>query len=86
MPARDIKEPLRARYNTTPTLMMPIIRGGVDRELVAMKLDLIPPWAKGPKDGVKMNNARGEIVAEKPSFRAAFKRRRCLVPISGFYE
>lgn len=83
---RDIAEPLRARYNAAPTLMLPIIRGGEDRELVALKWGLIPPWAKDPKEGARMNNARGETVAEKPSFRAAFKRRRCLVPMSGFYE
>lgn len=83
---RNIAEPMRARYNAAPTQMMPIIRGGDSRELVAMKWGLIPPWAKDPKEGARMNNARGETVAEKPSFRAAFKRRRCLVPMAGFYE
>lgn len=83
---RDISEPMKARYNAAPTLMMPIIRGAAERELVAMKWGLIPPWAKDPKEGARMNNARGETVAEKPSFRAAFKRRRCLVPMAGFYE
>jgi putative SOS response-associated peptidase YedK len=47
---------------------------------------LIPSWAKDPKIGYKLINARGETVAEKPSFRAAFKRRRCLVLADGFYE
>jgi putative SOS response-associated peptidase YedK len=47
---------------------------------------LIPGWAKDPSIGNKLANARGETVAEKPSFRAAFKRWRCLVPASGFYE
>lgn len=83
---RSIAEPMRARYNAAPTLLMPIIRGGDSRELMAMKWGLIPPWAKDPKEGARMNNARGETVAEKPSFRVAFKRRRCLVPMAGFYE
>lgn len=83
---RGIAEPLRARYNAAPTLLLPIIRGGEDRELAALKWGLIPPWAKDLKEGAHMNNARGETVSEKPSFRAAFKRRRCLVPMSGFYE
>jgi len=47
---------------------------------------MIPPWAKDASLGAKMINARGETVAEKPAFRAAFKRRRCLVPMAGFYE
>lgn len=83
---RDIAEPFRARYNAAPTLVMPVIRGGGHRELVGMKWGLIPPWAKDPKEGARMNNARGETVAEKPSFRGAFKRKRCIIPMAGFYE
>lgn len=47
---------------------------------------MIPHWAKDPGVGLKLNNARAESLAEKPSFRDAFKRRRCIVPASGFYE
>ena len=47
---------------------------------------LIPSWAKDMAMGAKMNNARAETVAEKPAFRAAFRRRRCLIPVDGWYE
>jgi putative SOS response-associated peptidase YedK len=54
--------------------------------LVDFRWGLIPSWAKDPSIGNKMINARAETVAEKPSFREAFKRRRCLIPADGFYE
>jgi putative SOS response-associated peptidase YedK len=53
---------------------------------VPMRWGLIPSWAKDPKIGAKMINARAEAIAEKPAFRKAFAKRRCLVPMSGFYE
>ena len=56
------------------------------RHLHKMKWGLIPSWAKDAAIGNKLANARGETVAEKPSFRSAFKSRRCLIPASGFYE
>lgn len=82
---KDLSNPFKQRFNAAPTLVLPVIRGA-DRELAALRWGLIPSWAKDPKIGTKMNNARGETVAEKPSFRAAFKRRRCIVPMLGFYE
>ena len=51
-----------------------------------MKWGLLPPWAKDPKIGSRMINARSETAAEKPSFRRAFKQRRCLIPADGYYE
>jgi putative SOS response-associated peptidase YedK len=54
--------------------------------LVLMRWGLIPSWAKDPAIGSKMINARGETVHEKPSFRAALRKRRCLVVADGFYE
>ena len=54
--------------------------------ICVMQWGLIPGWAKDPEIGRKCFNARGETVAENPSFRAAFRRRRCLIPVSGFYE
>ena len=75
------------RYNIAPTQTVPIVRKGETAfEAVPMRWGLIPSWAKDAKIGNRLINARGETVAEKPSFRAAFKRRRCLVPADGFYE
>lgn len=51
-----------------------------------VKWGLIPSWAKDPAIGNKLNNARGETVAEKPAFRSSFAKHRCLIPASGFYE
>jgi putative SOS response-associated peptidase YedK len=56
------------------------------RELTHFHWGLIPRWAKDPTIGSRMINARSETAAEKPSFRTAFKYRRCLVPSDGFYE
>lgn len=80
--------PFGPRYNAAPTQYLPIIRAHPDRdrELALLRWGLIPSWAKGASIGAKMINARGETVAEKPAFRVAFRRRRCLVPMAGFYE
>ncbi len=77
-----------ARYNVAPTQQVPIIRVMEDgeRRLAMVRWGLVPFWAKDLKIGYKMINARAETVAEKPSFRNAFRKRRCLVPASGFYE
>lgn len=56
------------------------------RELVGLRWGLVPGWARDPAIGARLINARSETVAEKPSFRKAFERRRCLVPMSAFYE
>ena len=75
------------RYNIAPTQPIVVVREGErGRELVPMRWGLLPSWVKDPDDFPLLINARAEGVAEKPSFRAAFKRRRCLVPASGFYE
>ena len=78
----------KARYNITPSTDILIVREDREHGRVADKYrwGLIPGWAKDPSIGNKLANARGETVAEKPSFRSAFKRWRCLVPASGFYE
>jgi|SRR5882724_149418 len=79
---------LNPRYNVAPSQKIPVVRldPAGQRELVMLRWGLIPSWATDPKIGYKMINARAETVATAPSFRAAFKRRRCLIPTSGFYE
>lgn len=80
---------LAPRYNIAPTQPVAAIRYNSDknkRELTHFHWGLIPRWAKDPAIGSRMINARSETAAEKPSFRAAFKYRRCLVPTDGFYE
>jgi putative SOS response-associated peptidase YedK len=75
-----------ARYNVAPaTDQLVIVAEGGGRAACWYRWGLIPHWAKDPTMGVKMINARGESVAAKPAFRAAFRQRRCLVPASGFY-
>ena len=80
---------IEPRYNVAPTQYVASIRdaeGGEGRELVLLRWGLVPFWAKDPAIGNRMINARAETVAEKPAFRAAFRRRRCLVLADGFYE
>ncbi len=82
-------EPVRARYNIAPTQPAPIVRVSGEsgrRELALHRWGLIPSWAKDPTIGNRMINARAETAAEKPAFRNAMKRQRCLVPCTGFYE
>jgi putative SOS response-associated peptidase YedK len=75
------------RYNVAPTQDVLAVRDADgERELVSLRWGLVPSWAADLKVGNKHINARAETVAEKPSFRSAFKKRRCLVPASGFYE
>lgn len=84
----DLPE-LEPRYNIAPTQVVPVVRWDADRGqrvLVKLKWGLIPSWSKDPKMGYSMTNARAETVAEKPSFRQAFVRRRCLIVADGFYE
>ncbi len=79
---RDIIE----NTNFAPTSSIPIVRNFPERELDYAFWGLIPSWAKDKSFGKTLFNARSETVAEKPSFRTAFKRRRCLVIADAFYE
>lgn len=74
-------------YNVAPSQqIIAIINDGHKNRLGTLRWGLIPPWAKDEKIGYKMINARSETVAEKPSFRNAFKKKRCLVVADSFYE
>ena len=80
---------LKPRYNIAPTqLVAAVLRPDAqsDRQMQWLQWGLIPPWAKDPKMGARMINARSETVLEKPSFRAPFRRQRCLIPSDGFFE
>lgn len=77
------------RYNIAPTQPVAVVRMNAqkaEREWALTYWGLVPSWSKDPSMGARMINARSETVTEKPAFRAAFKRRRCLVPANGFYE
>ncbi len=77
------------RYNVAPTQDVTVIRqdpAEPKRTGGTMRWGLIPFWSKDPKAGFKMINARSEDIAEKPAFREALKKRRCLIPADGFYE
>ncbi len=76
------------RYNIAPTQFVAAVRdnNANARELVMLRWGLVPSWARDPAIGNRMINARAETVAEKPSYRNAFKHRRCVVLADGFYE
>jgi putative SOS response-associated peptidase YedK len=81
--------PLPVRYNVAPTQDAAAVRESAKtgrRILGGLRWGLIPSWAKDPAIGSRMINARAETVATKPSFEAAFRHRRCLIPADGFYE
>ena len=79
-----VHEPVAERYNVAPSQPVPVITANGARCLDAYRWGLIPSWAKEPGGGII--NARAETLAEKPSFKAALARRRCLIPADGFFE
>ncbi len=84
--APEVPDGLRPSFNAAPGQDLPVVTGGGPHKVEVMRWGLVPSWAKDPRIGYKMINARAETAAEKPSFRASFKSRRCLVPASGYYE
>jgi putative SOS response-associated peptidase YedK len=75
------------RYNVAPTQPIPIVRlNAGKREFALVRWGLIPAWVKDPRGFSLLINARGDTVNDKPAFRNAMKRRRCLIPADGFYE
>jgi putative SOS response-associated peptidase YedK len=78
---------LQPNYNVAPTQSVAtVIAENGGRRLEMLRWGLVPSWADDPEIGSRMINARAETAPEKPSFRSAFKRRRCLIPSDGFYE
>lgn len=82
----EVPEELPPRYNIAPSQPIAVIANNNRRQIEFFKWGLIPSWAKDPSIGNRMINARAETLAEKPSFRTAYRRRRCLVLADGFYE
>jgi len=81
--------PLSPRYNIAPSQPVAAVRAtptGSGRELALLRWGLIPSWSKDRAIGNRLINARAETAREKPSFRDAFRRHRCLIPANGFYE
>ena len=88
LPAGAASAWAQPRFNIAPSQIAPVVRGGRDGagpELLGMTWGLIPNWSRALVKGGQIN-ARSETAAEKPTFRAAYRQRRCLVPSDGFYE
>ncbi|MBN1889879.1 MAG: SOS response-associated peptidase [Thermoflexales bacterium] len=77
---------LPPRYNIAPSQLVAVVANNGQNKVEFLRWGLIPAWAKEPSIGNRMINARAETLAEKPAFRAAYRRRRCLVLADGFYE
>jgi putative SOS response-associated peptidase YedK len=82
----QMPEDYQPRHNVAPTQAVAVVTNGAERKAQWMNWGLIPFWAKDPTIGSKLINARSETVSEKPAFKNAFNKRRCLVLADGFYE
>ncbi|PWB52994.1 MAG: hypothetical protein C3F13_10255 [Anaerolineales bacterium] len=85
-PWAEIPDDIFPRYNIAPSQSVAVIPNTGDPRVAMYKWGLIPSWSKDPAIGDRMINARAESLAEKPSFRNAYRRRRCLILADGFYE
>lgn len=87
IPTQAIALNLRPRYNGCPTQDFALLRlESAGRTIAKLRWGLIPPWAEDVKIGARMINARAQTVHQRRAFRAAFKRRRCLIPADGWFE
>jgi putative SOS response-associated peptidase YedK len=84
VPANSLPEV--PNYNVCPTNDVHVVLSSGGRRLQAMRWGFLPNWYKAPNDGPLLINARAETLAEKPAFKAACRERRCLIPVTGFYE
>lgn len=82
----DVPAELVPNENISPGDGIGVVIDGVKKNVEVFKWGLVPSWAKDPTIGNRLINARAETLTEKPSFRNAFTRRRCLIPAGGFYE
>ena len=73
-------------FNCAPSQKLPVITNSNPGELSFFQWGLVPAWAKDPKIGFKLINARSETIQQKPAFKKAFEQRRCLIPANGFFE
>lgn len=85
-PWLNVPDNLEPRYNVAPSQPVAVVPNDGENRLDFFVWGLIPSWAKDPKIGYRMINARAETVDQKPSYKAAFRRRRCLVLADGFFE
>ncbi len=83
---QEIHGAFHPRCNIAPTQLVCALRDRSPKRLEMLRWGLIPPWASGPEIGSRMINARCETVAQKPSYRRAFRQQRCLILADGFYE
>ncbi len=77
---------LEPHYNISPGMMVPVVIRQSPNQAVLMRWGLVPHWAKDPKIGYRLINARAETVLDKPAFRTSLLTRRCLVPVNAFFE
>jgi putative SOS response-associated peptidase YedK len=84
VPGNDL--PDVPNYNICPTNRVHVVVSEDSRRLTAMRWGFLPHWYKAENDGPLLINARAETIAEKPAFRAAVRERRCLIPVTGFFE
>jgi putative SOS response-associated peptidase YedK len=85
-PGMNVPSEIKPRYNVAPSQPVAVIPNDGNKTMDFFTWGLIPSWAKDPSIGSRLINARSETLAEKPSFRSAYRRRRCLILADGFYE
>ncbi len=83
-PANDLPQP--PTYNLCPTQSVGVVVSEAARSYRPMRWGFVPHWYKAPNGGPLLINARAETIADKPAFKAAVRARRCLIPVTGFYE